>query len=286
MARLKFLLAFLAMLICVGGVAGAYFYWKKFAQPELVVNRHISGKGGTNFEKPDLGRRHFDAAVALIKDGELVSARDRLLYLMEYFPESATFSEARRIVGELNMDLLVSRIPLPGKAEHTVRRGEALVTISSRNKTTIDYIMRANAKTSEFIFPDEVLTVYPLEFAVRIGLGAGTVTVLEEDKLFKEYRIVDRNLPADLRAPVSTSVSEKVVWHGNQPINFTDKNYMNCSKWLRTGRIGLFIRHADPATASGDAVAGARPFGVMLEKADLEELFTILRVGSKVDLVE
>lgn len=286
MARLKFLLAFLAMLICVGGVAGAYFYWKKFAQPELVVNRHISGKGGTNFEKPDLGKRHFDAAVALIKDGELVSARDRLLYLMEYFPESSTFSEARRIVGELNMDLLVSKIPLPGKVEHTVRRGEALVTISSRNKTTIDYIMRANAKTSEFIFPDEVLTVYPLEFAVRIGLGAGTVTVLEEDKLFKEYRIVDRNLPADLRAPVSTSVSEKVAWDGNQPINFTDKNYMNCSKWLRTGRIGLFIRHADSATTGGDAVAGARPFGVMLEKADLEELFTILRVGSKVDLVE
>ena len=286
MARLKFLLAFLAMLICVGGVAGAYFYWKKFAQPELVVNRHISGKGGTNFEKPDLGKRHFDAAVALIKDGELVSARDRLLYLMEYFPESSTFSEARRIVGELNMDLLVSKIPLPGKVEHTVRRGEALVTISSRNKTTIDYIMRANAKTSEFIFPDEVLTVYPLEFAVRIGLGAGTVTVLEEDKLFKEYRIVDRNLPADLRAPVSTSVSEKVAWDGNQPINFTNKNYMNCSKWLRTGRIGLFIRHADSASTGGDAVAGARPFGVMLEKADLEELFTILRVGSKVDLVE
>lgn len=286
MARIKFLLAFLAMLICVGGVAGAYFYWKKFAQPEIVVNRHISGKGGTNFEKPDLGKRHFDAAVALIKDGELVSARDRLLYLMEYFPESATFPEARRIVGELNMDLLVSRIPLPGKVEHTVKRGEALVTISSRNKTTIDYIMRANAKTSEFIFPDEVLTVYPLEFAVRISLGEGTVTVLDGDKLFKEYRIVDRNLPADMRAPVSTSVSEKVAWDDNKPINFTDKNYMNCSKWLRTGRIGLFIRHVDSGTGSGDAVAGSRPFGVMLEKADLEELFTILRVGSKVDLVK
>ena len=47
MARLKFLLAFLAMLICFGGVAGAYFYWKKFAQPEIVVTRHISGKGDT-----------------------------------------------------------------------------------------------------------------------------------------------------------------------------------------------------------------------------------------------
>jgi LysM repeat protein len=283
MARIKFLLAFFAMLICVGGVAGAYFYWKKFAQPEIVVNRHISGKGGSTLEKPDLGKRHFDAAVALLKEGELVSARDRLLYLMEYFPESATFAEARRIVGELNMDLLVSKIPLPGKVEHTVKRGEALVTISSRNKTTIDYIMRANGKTSEFIFPDEVLTIYPLDFAVRIALGAGTVTVLDGDKLFKEYRIVDRHLPADLRAPVSTTVSEKVAWADNQPINFTDKNYMNCSKWLRTGKIGLFLRHTDAGTSADDET---RPYGVMLEKADLEELFTILRVGSKVDLVK
>ncbi len=283
MARIKFLLAFFAMLICAGGVAGAYFFWKKFAQPELAVTRHISGASGSTFVRPDLGKRHFDDAVSLIREGELVSARDRLLYLMEYFPESGTFEEARRVVGELNMDLLVSRIPLPGKIEHTVKRGEALVTISNRNKTTIDYIMRANAKTSEFIFPDEVLTVYPLEFSVRISLGGGTLTVMDGEKLFKEYRVVDRNLPSDLRAPVSTTVSEKVAWDGNRPINFTDRNYMNCSKWLRTGRIGLFIRHAD---SGGGGFAESRPFGIMLEKADLEELFTILRVGSRVDLVK
>lgn len=285
MARIKFLLAFLAMLICVGGVAGAYFYWKKFAQPEIVVHRHISGKGDSTYERPDLGRRHFDAAVALIKEGELVSARDRLLYLMEYFPESATVGEARRIIGELNMDLLISRIPLPGKVEHTVKRGEALISISNRYKTTIDYIMRANAKTSEFIFPDEKLIVYPLDFTVRISLGAGTVTVLDDKEFFKEYPIVDRNLPADLRVPVSTTVSEKVAWDGNKPINFTDKNYMDCSKWLRTGKIGLFLRQIDSGPAPGGG-AETKPYGIMLEKADLEELFTILRVGSKVDLVK
>ncbi len=283
MARLKFLLAFLAMLICFGGVAGAYFYWKKFAQPEIVVTRHISGKGDTTLERPDLGKRHFDAAVQLIKEGELVSARDRLLYLMQYFPESATYPEARRLVGELNMDMLVSKIPLVGKTEHTVKRGEALVSIASRNKTTIDYIMRANAKTSEFIFPNEVLTVYPLDFHVIISLGKGTVTVLDGEALFKEYTILDRHLPADLRAPVSTTISEKVAWDGNQPINFTDKNYMNCSKWIRTGKIGLFIRQLETGANPADET---RPYGIMVEKADIEELFTILRVGAKVDLVK
>jgi hypothetical protein len=282
MARFKFLLAFIALLICGGGVAGAYFYWKKFAQPELVVNRHISGKDGDTLERPDLGKRHFDAALALLKEGELVSARDRLLYLMQYFPESATYDESRRIVGEVNLDLLLSKIPMPGKVEHKVRRGEALVTIASRNQTTIDYIMRTNGKTSEFIFPDELLTVYPLRFRVEISLGKGTVTVFDGEALFKEYQILDRNLPADIKAPVATTVSERVAWHGDQPVNFTHPAYMSCAKWIRTGKIGLFIRQSNPGGEGGES----RPFGVMLANEDLEELFTILRVGSKVDLVK
>lgn len=282
MARLKFLLAFFALIVCAAGVAGAWFYWKKFAQPELVVNRHISGKGEV-LERPDLGRRHFEAALALIKEGELVSARDRLLYLMQYFPESATWPEARRIVGEVNMDLLLSKIPIPGKAEHTVKRGDALVTIARRSETTIDYIMRANGKISEYIFPDEVLTVYPLHFRAEIDLGKKKLTVLDGDAFFKEYDIVDVNLPADLKAPVATSVSERVAWHGDRPVDFTHPEYMNCSKWIRTGKIGLFIRQSEgPSGASGES----RPYGVMVANEDLEELYTILRVSSKVDLVK
>jgi hypothetical protein len=283
MARIKFLLAFLALLVCVGGVGGAWYFWEKFAQPELVVNRHISGKGEGSLGRPDLGQRHFDAAVALLREGELVSARDRLLYLMRYFPESATIPEAKRIAGEVNMDLLLSRIPLPGKTEHVVRRGEALLTIAGRSRTTIDYIMRANGKTTELIYPDEALVVYPLDFRVEISLAKGTATVYDGEDFFKEYAILDRNLPADVRPPVSTTVSERVAWFGSQPVNFTQPSYMSSAKWLRTGRIGLFLRQVDPGEAGGGE---GRPFGIMLANPDLEELFTILRVGSKVDLVK
>ncbi len=282
MARIKFLLAFLALLICAGGVSGAFFYWKKFAQPDIVVTRHMEGKDGGTMEKPDLGKRHFDAAIQLVKDGELVSARDRLLYLMEYYPESKTYQEARRIVGELNMDLLLSKIPLEGKKEHVVSRGEALVTIARRNETTIDYIMRVNEKTTEFIYPDEALVVYPLEFRAEINLKKKTVTLFDGDKFFKEYTIVDSHLPPDLKAPVTTSVSEKVAWYIDKPVNFTNENYLNCNKWVRTGKIGLFIRQDD---SNKDADRETRPYGVMVEKSDMEEIFTILRNGSKVDLV-
>lgn len=278
MARIKFLLAFLGFLICAAGVGGAWFYWKKYAEPELVVNRRISGEIET--EKPDLGKRHFDQAIGLMKEGELVSARDRLLYLMKYFPESSTFDEAKRIVGELNLDLLLSRIPQPGKAIHTVRRGEALVTIARNNDTTIDYIMRTNGKSTSLIYPDEELIVYPLNFRVEIDLSKDLVTIYDGEIFFKEYVILDRNLPPDLAAPISTTIKEKVAWHGDRPINFTDENYMDCSKWIRTGKIGLFLRGKGEESAED-----ARIFGVMLSRSDLEEIFTILRVGGRVDLV-
>ena len=281
MVRFKFFLAFFALLICVGGVAGAYFYWKKFAEPEIGVVAQIEGTAEKLKEKPDLGKRHFDAAIELLEEGELVSARDRLRYLMTYFPESKTFEEAKRIVGEVNLDLLISPIPQPEKRIYTVRRGDALVAIARREPTTIDYIMRANGKTTSLIYPDEELVVYPLGFRVEIDLEQESVTVFDEDLFFKEYAIVGTNLPPEVSAPTSTSIQEKVAWFGDRPLNFTDANYMNCSKWIRTGRIGLFLRAGKPDGEEDNSSS----FGVKVARADMEELFTILRTGARVNLV-
>ncbi|MEM1442365.1 MAG: LysM peptidoglycan-binding domain-containing protein [Verrucomicrobiota bacterium] len=281
MVRFKFFLAFFALLICVVGVAVAYFYWKKFAEPEIGVVAQIEGTAEVLKEKPDLGKRHFDEAIELLEEGELVSARDRLRYLMTYFPESKTFGEAKRVVGEVNLDLLISPIPQPKKTIYTVRRGDALVTIARRNATTIDYIMRSNGKTTSLIYPDEELVVYPLDFRVEINLDDKVVTLFDGDLFFKEYEIVGTNLPPEVRAPTTTTIQEKVAWFGDRPLNFTDANYMNCSKWIRTGRIGLFLRAAKRDEEENDSTS----FGVKVSRADMEELFTILRTGSKVALV-
>lgn len=281
MARLKFLLAFLALLICAAGVVGAYYYWTKYAKPEISVARQITGEGAAKRQKPDLGKRHFDDAMALLTEGELVSARDRLLYLMQYYPESGTYSDAKRVAGELNLDLLISEIPHPKKTQHVVKRGEALITIARRSNTTIDYIMRANGKTTVLIYPDEELIVYPLNYRVEISLEAGTLTVFDGKKFFKEYKIVNVNLPPEVAGTVVTTISEKVAWDVDRPVNFTDANYLNCSKWIRTSKIGLFIRESSLESTS----AGSAPLGVMVEKSDMEELFTILRVETEVKLV-
>jgi len=292
MARVKLFLAFVALVILAAGIAASFYYFEKIARPNWHVSRGLeSERGQKQIDGPDLGIREYDAAIEMLQEGEYQAARDRLYYLMEYYPDSSAYPEAKRIIGELNLDLLVSKLPVPGKTEHVVKSGDTLNVIARRNQCTIDYIMRANGRTTPLIHPDDHLTVFPLNFSVNIDLGDQAITLYREDgTFFKEYPIRETNLPPILKPPIATEISEKVAWFDGRSINFTSKNYLNCSKWIRTRKMGLFIRMVsdDRESASDDSGMNSESsnFGVMIDRSDLEELFTILRVGTKITLTE
>jgi LysM repeat protein len=293
MVRIKLLFAFFALMVLAAGVFGAAYYWEKIARPnwEMVQEiENISPEKKKKKRPPDLGKREYLAAAELLKDGELMAARDRFYYLMEFYPESAYYRDAKRIVGEINLDLLISKLPIPSKTEYVVKRGDALVSIARRNECTIDYIMRANGRSTHLIYPGDRLTVYPLDFEVVIRLNNETLTVKKDGRFLKEYAILDTQLPPILKPPVETTISEKVAWNEGRPVYFSSKDYMNCTKWIRTKKIGLFIRAYDPAVAAekeeSDGQTASTNYGVMVAKSDLEELFTILRTGSPVSLLD
>ncbi len=291
MARLKLLLAFFALVVLAAGVLAVAYYWENYFRPNWEATREFESTKSPTSRKdlPDLGLREFEAAKDLLIDGELQAARDRLLYLLEYYPDSQAASQARDIIGEINMDLLLSRAPIPGKEEHVVKRGDILSPIARKYHTSINYIMRAGGRTDPTIYPGDRLVVYPLNFKVRISLEKKAITILTPDdgKFFKHYDIIDINLPAQVRPPASTKIAEMVAWHDGRPVNFESSNYFEASKWIRTGLIGLFIRPANGGGGESSEEGGEKsdPFGVTVDKADLEEMFAYLRPSNPVTLV-
>lgn len=285
MARFKLVLAFFALMVMTAGVAGAAYYWQKYVRPQKVVEVKISGK--TTEPKPDLGRKHYVKAVDFINEGELISARNQLQYMLDIYPESPTIPEAKRVLGEVNLDLIVSKIPLEGKTTYKVKSGDALSRIARNSKTTIDYIMRANAKTTTMIYAKEDLTVFDLTCGMVIDMDNMTLTVTdgENQELFiKEYKILDINLPSQFpRTEIKTTISSKVANHNGRVITFMDSNYLNSLKWIRTGRNGLFIRQFVPEDQLAEGAP--KPYGVMVAREDLEELFTIIRNSSSVKVL-
>lgn len=282
MARFKLVLAFFALMVMSAGVAYAAYFFQKYVRPQQEVEIQIAGK--SDEKKPDLGKKHYDQAIKFIKEGELLSARNRLQYMLEIYPESPTMPEAKRVLGEVNLDLIISKIPMEGKSQYRVKPGDALSRIASNNKTTIDYIMRANSKTRTLIYPKEELTVFDLNGSVVIDLDGATLTIMDGEKFIKEYQIHDVNLPSQFpTSSVNTTISSKVAKHGGRVLKFTDTNYLNSQKWIRSGRNGLIIRQYIPEDQLDEGAP--KPYGVMLSSEDMEELFTILRHGSSVKVL-
>ena len=281
MARLKLVLAFFALMILTAGVACAAYYYQKFVKPQQEVEIKISGK--VKEERPDLGKKHYVRALGYIDEGELISARNELQYMLDIYPESPTIPEAKRVLGEINLDLIISKIPIEGKVEYKVKRGDALSTIARKNKTTIDYIMRANSKTTTLIYPNEDLTVFNLACSAEIDLDNSTLTIRDGERFIKEYNILEVNLPGQFPNSVSTTISSKVAYLDGKTLKFTDSHYLDAMKWIRTGRTGLFIRQVLP---DGQIEEGKpKPYGVMVDKADMEEIFTVLRHGSTIKVL-
>ncbi|MBL9151763.1 MAG: LysM peptidoglycan-binding domain-containing protein [Verrucomicrobiales bacterium] len=297
MARVRLLLAFFALCILAAGAFGVAWYWKNFLRANWEATREIEGRGNpkTKRELPDLGIREFEAAQALLIDGEWAAARDRLHYLMEYYPDSKAYNEAKHIVGEINMDLLLSPTPIPGKEEHLVKSGDLLAPLARRYQTTINYMMRAGGRLNHLIYPGDRLIVYPLNFRLRISLGKQTVTVLTPDdgKFFKDYEIRSVNLPPALKPPVSAKIAEMVAWHEGRAVTFESPNYFDADKWIRADKVGLFIRAQPEEAASTDQASAEKGgasdpsggLGVKVDRADLEEMFAFLRASNAIELV-
>ena len=281
MGRLKLVFAFFSLLTLTAALLGVAYYWENVAKPDLQMEKEMEIENVVVVrEAPDLGIREFEQITGLLKKREIMTARERLYYLMEYYPDSSVLPEARRIIGEINSDLLISKIPLEGKTEYIVKSGDALAAIARGNKTTIDYIMRANGRTSSVIHPGDRLTVYPLTFEVVVDKSDKMIRLELKGLFFKEFHVVKFVLPPQVKTPVKAEIKDRVAWFGGNRVLFNNKNYLKSKKWLQTTRRGLIIR------AYNGSSSEEQDFGILVAPEDLEEMFTLIRVSTPIRFIE
>jgi LysM repeat protein len=267
---------------------------------------------------PDPGQTLFLRAAEHLRAGQVPEAREQLVRLVSIYKDSARFRDARRILGEMNMDRLFSRNPMPGKHDYTVKAGDSLLRIEKGSLTTIPFLNRINQLSGTMLQPGDRLVYQPLEFEVHVDLDENLLTLSqkvpggETFEFFKDYTITSINLPPGAARPVKTKIQEKAAFIGEKKIPSTDPQYPSARKWLQTtsraGRPGFLFRPqserrqaAAPAAEPGAAVADAgraaqavssatatatdaadAAYGLFLDDGDIEELNTIIRPGTPV----
>ena len=221
------------------------------------------------------GDKAFQKAAEMLATGKITEAREKLLFLINYYPSSNAAPEARHILSEMNMDDFLSLRNNPHLVTHKVVRGDSYLAIATKNQSTLDCIMHFNGLMElSPLQPGDELLVMPLILRITIEPKREALTLWNKGTFLKEYRVL-KSVGVPL-AVFSTKIESKGGVYQNKKIAPGMKDYRASEKTITLGR-GLHI----VADTEG---SGSTVHGFHLDPADTEELALLLCVGNEVEI--
>ena len=233
MSRFKIIVFLMAMGVLAGIFATAWWFYIRVIAPDAEVASELSHMHGKGALPPDPGIKRFEKAIELIQESDLDGGRAALYELVRTFPESSRVTESKRIIGEINMDMLFDA-DNPLKKDYIVQPGDSLNLIATKQGTTVDSIIRSSGLMSFNLQPGDHLTIIPMDFHLGVSVSKKQVMLLrkvgDKEYLFKVYEAKDIRLPPGTRLPVEMEISGKNTIYDGKPIISTDPNYLDADK--------------------------------------------------------
>lgn len=248
--------------------------------PVRIVGDHSDEDLAKMLESPEMpdidpGERAFQKAHELLAMGRIPEAREKLTAIVNVYPSSPTAPIARRIVGEINLDEVLSASHMEGKQVHKVKSGDSLLGIAGRYKTTIDCMMHLNSMMElPKLQPGQELVVMPLEFRLLIEPRRKSVSLWQGGQFIREYPVLH---VAGTPAPQSSAITSKAAELDGRRVLPESKEYRAAHKVIIIGKPPIQIRGWD----GGEH----KPAGsILLRPADMEEIALLTRVGNEVEI--
>lgn len=233
-------------------------------------------------EMPDIepGEKAYQKAIELIATGSTAEAREKLESIVNIYPSSSTASEARRIVGEMNLDEVLSADHMEGKSTYIVKPGDAYNSIANKSRTNLDCLMHLNGLTDlARLQPGDDLIFLPLDYRILIEPQKKFLSLWSGGKFIKDYPIVRIEHSGPLTA-LRTTIDSRAGFLDGKKILPGGKGYLQSEKILQLAKSPLQIRPMAASSEGGTVL----PRGVYLKTSDMEELNLLTRPGNEVEI--
>jgi len=279
---MKWLFVLFLAVIIFGGAA--WFGYNLFFKQEIELKKEQSGEIPPA-PTPDISLPEFQAAAKLRQENKLPEARGALTSFIQKYPNGLHVEEAKDLLGGVNVDLFLSRIPSPDKEEYIVRPGDVLAKIAHKTKSTPELIMRMNNLNSTRLRIGEKLLISHPEFSLVIQRKAQLAVLLDKGAFFKQYHIQEVKLPSKQPARLNAKVAEIMAWYGGKRVGLGTKEYVNSTRWIRLGAPG-YILYSVPDGAHPNITQPPPATGLGLAASDVDELSSLVNSRTPVTITE
>jgi LysM repeat protein len=279
---MKWIFAFL-LAVAIFGTAALVSY-KIFIRPELVM-RAERKSSATPVATPDISLPEFQAAEKLKNEGKLTEARAALTAFIQTYPSGLHVGEAQDLLGEVNINILLSDYPAPEKEEYTVRGGDVLARIASKFKTTPELIMRTNNLSGTMLRIGQKLFIPRTEFSILIQRDAKLFYLLDREHFFKRYHLREEKLPANPPPKINTHVAEIIAWKNGKRVGLGSRQIPDSTRWIRLGTPGYVI-YSEPDDSHQILEVPPPAQGIGMTASDVEELSSLVNTRTAVTIIQ
>lgn len=261
----------------------------------LYLNKSQTKFANIYFEKleqgfPDseaMAQALYDKAQYADKGGNLSSAKLSYRRLVRDFFFFDKIAEVQKRLEDLNISLLFSKKITEGTSLYQVQRGDSLSTIAHRFNTTVDFLLQANGlKIDSVIHPGDRLKVFnpKVKIGVTIDKSQKSMLLTFNNEVLRRYNIAIGKDGSTLvgKFAVQNKLKDPVWFNAGRAIPPDDPRNVLGTRWLGIDRdIGIHgtveKKHILEQTSNGC---------IRMNNKEVEQLYSILRVGDPVVIVE
>jgi LysM repeat protein len=280
---MKWLVVLLLALIIFGGAA--WFGYNTFVKEQIELKKEQRGE----VSPPpvlDVSLPEFQAAAQLRQEGKLAETREALIAFIQKYPAGLHVEEAKDLLGEVNVDILLSRYPSPEKTEYVVKPGDVIVKIARKLKTTPELIMRMNNMSGTMLRIGDRLLISNPDFSMVIQTKANLVVLLNHGAFFKQYHAREAKLPPKQPSTVTAKVAETMAWKDGKRVGLGSKEYVGSTRWIRLAGAAAYTLYSVPDPAHPNLDQPPPPSGLGLAASDVEELSSLVNNKTPVTITE
>jgi len=213
-------------------------------------------------------------------------AREAFRKVMDDFPGSNSFLQARKELGDLNIRLIFSPTITPDSLVYKVKYGDSLHSISKKFKTTIPLLMKSNGLKSSVIRPGQALKITPGNYRLVVNKSKLTLSLYLNDKLVKVYPVgiglEDYPTPTGAFKIINKLINP--VWYSPRGVYpYGDAKNVLGTRWMGISSPGYGVH----GTTLPESIGKKSSKGCirMLNK-DVEELYDLVTIGTPVIIKE
>jgi len=186
---------------------------------------------------------------------------------------------------ELGVNLLFSPELIDASMIYEVKPGDSLFVIAKKFGTTIDLIKASNNIEGEIIKPGQKLKIITGKFKIVVNVSTNTLSLFLDDKLIKAYPVGTAKYK---KTPLGKfKIVNRIVnptWYAPDGVYpFGDPKNIIGTRWMGIDKPGYGIHGTSEPESIGKYVSQGC---IRMYNRDVEELFSIVAVGTEVDIIE